>query len=645
MLLRLSHQNGLSQEWHYMRKTIAEQLNGIKNAKNKYEFCKKIALCCEKLSCSDLPLLFNYIKKEKNTAEFISEFGECKIAILSNFTVDMIAEYLKISGLSRGVSLTTYYPGYNQYAFEISDNNSQLYQLNPDYICLILDETAIFQEYACKQKTINKIKEFSSYYIALLEKLRSSTGSKIIINSINLSKHFLYSYIDYESRMQILLEISKLNQRVLEFSLTNKDIFVIDMNLILQHENIGCIRDERLALYAKIQMTDEILRQIAIETIKIISSTNGYSKKCIALDLDNTLWGGILGDDGSDRIDIGETVTGNEFKQLQKLLKHIKNQGIVLAINSKNDAKNVEDVFSDNREMVLLKDDFINIKSNWRSKHDNLVEIANESNISKDSILFIDDSDVECAMVENFLPEINTMCAKEGPLSVMENIIISGYFDKVKSSKEDIIRTEMYQNENNRKTFLSSVDSISKFLEELNINVDIFLPDYQDIPRLHQMVLRTNQFNLTTKRYSEGQIEEFINFDSQYVIAAKVSDKFGPYGLVSAAFLKIEGDSMIIDNFLLSCRVFSRGIEDVMISEIMRLAKLKNIKIVKGLYIRSARNDNISNFYTSKGFDQENKDKDRNIFKKKVGVIPKSPEWITVKTTLKSIIEENAHEC
>lgn len=619
-----------------MREYLQKQINTINSASNAYLFSQYIAGCCDCLATSELPIVLRQLQKSAVAQEYVECFSQPKVAILSNFTVDIFCEYLTLRGWVKQFNPSIDYPGYNQYAFAISDNNSSLYQSEPDYIVILLDETAICPLYTDRHHVLEQIKQFSVAQINLLKQLRQRSSAKIIMNTLCLTNLFLHSYIDHETRHRISLEINKLNQQLLQLALSANDMVVLDMTSILQDKTEKGLRDERLARYAHMQMSDDILHQLAAQTAQVIAAMQGYAKKCVVLDLDNTLWGGVLGDDGVQGIDLGQTPAGDEFKQLQQLLKHLKNQGVVLAINSKNEAKNVEMVFSYHDEMILTKDDLINIKANWQPKHVNMRDISSESNLSLEAMLFVDDSAAECALIQRFLPQVQTIRVQRGPIDVIEQIISAGYFDKSAASIEDATRTQMYRSEQERKTFLSSVDSLSDFLHELAIQVEVFMAQPSDLPRLHQMVLRTNQFNLTTQRYSVSQLQTFLEEKHRFAMLSRVHDRFGSYGIVGAALLSQEDHTMVINNLLLSCRVFSRGIEDVMLAEIVYLARAVQATQVKGHYIPSAKNVHVKDFYPAKGFIQMSDDAVGSVFTASVDLPLAYPAWLSVNSRVGS---------
>lgn len=601
-----------------------------------FAFKKNVSLSYSENNCAALSGVRRSIRDNKDNERMILEFIPQKLAVLSNFTVDNINDYLDLAALSKGVNLSIYYPGFNQYQFEIINNNSMLYKDNPDTILLLIDETAIFGDFAQLVDATDKMSAFADQYLAILSKLRDKSNATIIINTIAISEVVLDSIIDYESKSKLLLEVLHLNQRIIEFSLSSNDVVVIDTNMLLQNRDVLQLRDERLALFAKMQFDDNLLNSFAKEVIKVLTAKTGLTKKCIVLDLDNTLWGGILGDDGTSGIDLGSTINGNEFKQLQQILNRLKHQGVLLAINSKNDHDNVKDVFLNHDEMILNYEDFIGIKANWQNKHENIIDIARESNFSTNTMVFIDDSEVECNLIESFLPEVEVLCAKDGPLTTLIKLLAAGWFNKLKSSKEDLVRTEMYHNDKARSTFLNSQDgSVDEFLRQLDTVVTIFFAEISDLPRIHQMCQRTNQFNLTNKRYSELEIKEFIEDDESAIIAVDVKDKFGSYGTVAAAFIKnYAGDALAIENFLMSCRVFSRKVETALITAILKYAWSKKIQLVRGFFAPSAKNSKTCDFYSKEGFELESRSDINSIFKIENYSNKKYPDVLIVRETL-----------
>lgn len=605
-------------------------LDAVLTAQNNNEFTKNINAAYRDGALMNLQAINAAVRSHPQMAQWIQDMPCYKLAILANFTADNIISYLELGGLTAGFNVNVYYPGYNQYQFSIANTHSGLYEFKPDMILLLVDELSDLIDCQSTADAISRIRDFTGLYLELLTKLRSQTSAVIVINSMLISESCLSSFVDYESKQKLLLESYLLNQQLLTFSLNHPDVVFVDISLLLQNSKSRGFQDQELKLFAQINFTDSLLKLMADEVLKVISASSGRTKKCLVLDLDDTLWKGILGDDGIDGIEVSGSVEGDQFKQLQRCLKHLQDQGVLLAICSKNDWQNVQEAFTRKTEMVLQLADFIAVKANWDNKHENLKSIAQETNIATDALVFVDDNQSECAAIANYLPEVMIICAKDGPLLTWQKLTTTGCFNKLKLATEDTLRTQLYQTEAKRKSFIEAVTSIENLLIDLQIKVTLFKADSDSLPRIYQLCQRTNQFNLTTKRYTENQLQALVEDYNSEILAVKVEDRFGPFGIVAAAFLTINDKVLVVDNFLMSCRVFSKGIETALMQAVFAWARHKSLTTIRGIFIPTAKNYHVKNFYVTQGFSTEAiMDSHVSFY---LSPIPEAryPEWLTV---------------
>ncbi len=323
--------------------------------------------------------------------------------------------------------------------------------------------------------------------------------------------------------------------------------------------------------------------------------------KCIVLDCDNTLWGGVVGEDGVGGIELGSNFPGSGYLGLQKVLKSLKNQGVLLAIASKNNPKEVDDVFAQHDDMVLKPEDIAAWRVNWNPKSQSVREIAAELNIGADSLLMIDDSDYELAEIANAAPEVGRLQVPEEPALLPDLIASSGLFRNMKVSAEDLKRTDMMHQEAARKQAATAMTR-EEFLTSLALVMDYIEVGEEHVGRVAQLTNKTNQFNLTTIRRTEADIRALIADDDYVVRAMRVGDKFGDYGVVGVAILHAIDDGWEIDTFLMSCRVLSRGIETAFLATTASDAAARGGKTFVGRYIRTQKNLMVAELYPRHGF-------------------------------------------
>lgn len=327
-------------------------------------------------------------------------------------------------------------------------------------------------------------------------------------------------------------------------------------------------------------------------------------KKCLVLDLDNTLWGGILGEDGPAGIQIGGDYPGKAFAYWQHALLELKKTGVMLAVCSKNNEADVMEVWERNPFMVLRKDDFVAWRINWQDKATNIQELASELNIGLDSMVFVDDNPSERALIEQLLPMVSVPEFPQQPYQLMDffHSLVNHYFRVYRVTNEDLKKTEQYKANARRVAEQAKFTNLDDYLCSLEIKIDILPLDRFNVSRAAQMTQKTNQFNLTTQRYTENDLLQMIADGSQ-VFCINVSDRFGDNGITGEIILCPTGmDTMSIDTFLLSCRILGKGIEYAFLDTILNLIADKGCKTVEATFLETPKNEQVADFYEQAGF-------------------------------------------
>ena len=558
---------------------------------------------------------------EKSLSEYLSlaekfilasHKKQIKIGFLSSFTINGLPEVLKVKCHEIKVSCQTYLSGYDQYNQEILDTNSQLYKFEPDIAFLILDIRSIFNDFFYFPYSFNQKdkKNLIDKKILELENLAriftKNSTSKLIISNLHVPFFSPYGIAESTSKFGFHDTITLFNTKLKEKIQEIDNVILLDFNGFVTKYGEENIFNYQNYFFGDIKISLNFIPYLGQHLMSYVIAFLGLTKKCIVLDLDNTLWGGIVGEDGFDGIQIGPQPPGNSFLEFQKHLKALSQRGIILAINSKNNFDDAMNVVDSHPNMILKKDDFSSIVINWGDKVQNMREIANQLNIGLDSMVFFDDDPVNRDYIRRELPQVHVPEMPSDPSEYAKTLLSLNDFSTFQITSEDIKRKKMYSEQKQRLELENSSSSLTDFLKTLNLQVVIKKANNFTIPRISQLTLKTNQFNLTTKRYQKDTIEKFSSDEKMLVGCAQVLDKFGDNGITGVFIIKKETPKeWILDSFLLSCRIMGRQIENVIMNYVIDEAKKNKVEIIKSKFIPTEKNSPIENFLPSCGFDKE----------------------------------------
>ena len=523
----------------------------------------------------------------------INDFkNKIKLAILSSFTINGLAESLKVKCSQKQIFGSTYVAGYNQYNQEILDSKSDLYSFSPDITFLILDTRSIFGDLfhfpysITKSERKNFVDEKINELLNLIEKFNETTTSKLVITNLGLPHYSPHGIAEMNTSYSFHDAIIDFNKKLKDKVIEMDSVHIFDFfKFVIKHGEINVFNFQNY-LFGDIKIALDYIPHLANELIPYVISFLGLTKKCIVVDLDNTLWGGIVGEDGFDGIRLGPQPPGNAFVEFQKYLKALSQRGIILAINSKNNFDDAIQVIREHPHMILKEDDFACMKINWDDKVSNMQSISEELNIGLDSFVFFDDDPVNREFVKENMPEITIPTLPHDPSQYSEVIQSLHDFSLFQVTDEDTNRRKMYFQQKQRSESQKSSTNLIEFLKTLNLEIDIKKSDSFTIPRISQLIMKTNQFNLTTKRYHEEEIKKFSEDDKMLVGCAQIRDKFGDNGITCVFIVeKTNSDEWFLDTFLLSCRVMGREIEKAILYHIINEAKKNNVKRLKAKFI------------------------------------------------------------
>jgi FkbH-like protein len=536
-----------------------------------------------------------------------------KVAFLSSFTINGLSESLKVKCSKKQISCNSYVAGYNQYNQEILDKKSELYSFSPNITFLILDTRSIFGSFfhfpysITESERENFVNEKINEIINLITKFNETSDSKLVITNLALPNYSPYGIAETKTKYSFHDAILDFNKKLKENLLNINSVYVFDFFKFIIKNGEDHVFNFQNYLFGDIKISLNYIPYLANEFMPYIISFFGLTKKCIVVDLDNTLWGGVVGEDGFDGIRLGPQPPGNAFIEFQKYLKSLSQRGILLAINSKNNFDDAIQVIREHPFMILTENDFSCIKINWNNKTSNMLEISEELNIGLESFVFFDDDPVNRALIKENMPEITTPDLPLDPSLYSEVIQSLHDFSTFQITSEDTSRGQMYLQQKQRTVSKNSSSNIHEFLKTLNLEIEIKETNSFTIPRISQLTLKTNQFNLTTKRYQEDQIQKFSEDNNVLINCAQIKDKFGDNGITGVFIVKkTNSDEWFLDTFLLSCRVMGREAEKAMLYFIINQAKKNNVKRLKAKFIPTLKNKPVADFLPNSQFYQEN---------------------------------------
>lgn len=464
------------------------------------------------------------------------------------------------------------------------------------------DNFVWFYQISLNPDTLQQINEIDHFF--------SKVG--FLLKKIPASKDFflftlanIFSFKWQNSDFELDAKISEFNNKIIALSKIHQNVKIIDFGDFVKDFSAEYLISWKYYYTSLTYINPALSEKFQTWFLKKTNAIFSKRKKCIILDLDNTLWGGILGEDGVEGIKLGSTYPGNCYSDFQRYLVEASKNGIILAICSKNNESDAIEAFKKNPNMVLKMNHIVAYKINWNNKPTNIKDLAKEINIGLDSMVFIDDNPVEREIVKKAIPEIIVPEFPKAPynITMFFRSVLNDYFQIQRLTNEDIEKTILYKENYKRDSFKSEFTSIEDYLKNLEIEVIIKKADKFIITRIAQMTQKTNQFNLTTKRYTENDINRFIE-NGDLVFCASVKDKFGDNGitLLAIATFDFKNRISIIDSYLLSCRILGRGIETVFLNFILNQIYLKGFRNVEAYYLPTTKNGQVKDFYEKNGF-------------------------------------------
>ena len=532
-----------------------------------------------------------------------SIYKKLNVSLLSDQSCQFLTKTISGYGINNLFDLSIWESPIDQIDNQILNPQSEFNNNNFDITIVFESSHSLLKKYNLthNKKTFSE-EQFVRFKELIEELLRSSKTKVILFNYYELNDQ-IFGNFSSKTKNSFIYQLRRLNFLISEFTTTISRISVLDISSIQNRIGSKNMFDSSLYVNYGMVLHLDSLPFVSKNVIDIISSYNSIFKKCLILDLDNTLWGGIIGDDGIENIKLGNLGIGKSFVDFQHWIKKLKERGIIICICSKNNKDVSKNVFINHPDMVLSLDDISLYVSNWDSKVDNIKNIQKTLNIGFDSMVFIDDNPYERNSVNDNIPDITVPELPEDPSNYVSFLCDQNLFETVSSSNIDIDRTNLYQTEYERVKSKDNFTDLSDYMINLNMKSKVELLNSFNIPRVSQLSQRSNQFNLRTIRYEDDDLIQIMNSDDSYGLVFDLKDKFGDHGIISFLILKKTSiDEVFIENWAMSCRVLERGMENFIINYLQEFCKSHKIKLIISEYLETPKNSLVKDLHKKLGF-------------------------------------------
>lgn len=511
-----------------------------------------------------------------------------KIALLSSYTCDFMAQMATKRAQRDSLNLIWHLTPYNQYVQEILNPSSESRTFEPDAVLMAVAYEHLQSGY--------------EDYLSIVEQaLEAYPNAAIFVHNFTRITPDTLGMLEWNSD-STRLEMAKANVALAELAAKHRRLFVLDFQKIVEDAGIAAIYEPRFYYVAKMLVSRKGLELLSEQFVRAVNAYLGKRKKVVILDLDNTMWGGVIGDDGMEGIKLSNDAEGKAFYDFQKLLLKLWHSGIILAVCSKNEETVAMKAIREHPYMVLKEENIAAHRINWNNKAQNIQELAQELNLGLDSFVFLDDNEHEREIVKSILPQVEVPDLPKDPSNYPSFLASLPYFEALTVSDEDKKRGLLYHEEKGRKTLEKSATNIEEFLTGLETHMMVQMVDEFNAPRVAQLTQRTNQFNTSTQRYTLEEIQAYMADPNVKILTAKVEDKFGEHGLIGVAIVKQNENGVVADSFLMSCRTLGRGIEDAFLHCVGKLIKQEGGDQIKIKFAPTEKNKPVQGFLDKAGY-------------------------------------------
>ncbi|WP_038909355.1 HAD-IIIC family phosphatase [Dickeya oryzae] len=557
------------------------------------------------LTENNLNRLAKLVKTLRDDNVDMSPLTPFKLGIIGNSTTHFSVPALIATALRYGILLECVEGEYDQMLQDAQSPDSLINQFKPDAVLVALNYRGLIANVSPSDidAADSSVNAALSYINGVREGIKKNSGAICIFQSIPRPVEPSFGSFDTVLPGSIYSLIRRFNEE-LAYSARGTEDLIVDVAAIAETVGLGRWHNPTLWNMAKLPFDNVFLPLYADHVCRVIGAMRGKSRRCLVLDLDNTVWNGVIGDDGLEGIVIGQgNATGEAHLALQQTALNLRERGIVLSVSSKNNDDTARLPFQKHPEMLLREEHIAVFQANWSDKATNIKSIAEELSLGLESFVFIDDNPAERGIVRKILPEVAVPELPDDPALYARTLLASGYFEAISFSDEDRKRAGFY-NDNARRIALQkgSAGDVDAYLRSLQMVMTIQPFDEVGRSRISQLINKSNQFNLTTRRYTEAQVKEIEADSSYFHLQVRLADTFGDNGMISVIICHKQDDIWEIDTWLMSCRVLGRKVENAVLQELKRAAIKNNIKYIHGVYIPTERNKMVEDHYPKLGF-------------------------------------------
>jgi FkbH-like protein len=543
-----------------------------------------------------------FTELKRNLKKDLSAFPVLRVALLGDTATQFLASALEGTAIERGFRLELFEAEYSQVERQFMDPASEFHAFKADYAVVFQSSHKLLAAY--DKLPPEKQASLADERLEFIRFICGSFPGRLIYCNYPEIDDAVFGGFANKIPSSFIYQVRKLNYELMRLAAAEADLFICDLASLQNKLGRDVFFDPSIYVNTEMVLSLEAIPYAASRVMDILCAVQGRFKKCLILDLDNTLWGGIIGDDGLENIQLGHGLgIGKAFSEFQHWVRKLKNRGIVIAVCSKNDEETAREPFEKHPEMVLKTADISVFMANWENKADNIRRIQGILNIGFDSMVFLDDNPAERALVRENIPEITVPELPEDPADYLEYLYGLNCFETASYSGADAERTKQYQAEARRESSKMIFADEASFLKSLEMTAEVRGFEPFNIPRVAQLSQRSNQFNLRTVRYTEGEIARLAADECRHNFSFTLEDKFGDHGLICVVILEEEDrETLFIDTWLMSCRVLKRGMENFTLNTLADHARSRGFKRLLGEYIETAKNKMVADHYPNLGF-------------------------------------------
>jgi len=532
-----------------------------------------------------------------------------RIAVLGDSSTQHLAQAVEGYAVLEGIDVEVLDTDYDQIELQVYDSSSPVCEFGADVILLFLCTQKLWERFQDCVDTSAFAEMEMRRMEAVYDSIHAKTKALIFQFTFEVENDFVFGSYGLKWKDSFAFQLQKLKLLMMERAAGDAGLYLLDMDAVRVSVFPEPFSDPRLYCNAKMAVTQAALTWMAKSVIDLVRTLQGQLRKCVILDLDNTLWGGVIGEDGMEGIELGELGLGHAFTELQIWLKALKKRGILLCVCSKNEEAAAKEPFEKHPDMILRLEDITIFSANWEDKAANIKRIQKMLNLGMDSMVFLDDNPFERSLVRELVPEITVPELPEDPALRTSYLKALNLFETASFSENDIARTAQYRAEAERVRLEADCASLTEYLKKLDMKGAATPFEKFFFSRIAQLTQRSNQFNLRTIRYTEADIAR-IAADEHYLTQSfTLKDCFGDHGLVGVVILEKREDRVFIDTWLMSCRVLKRGMEEFMLNRIVEIAAENGFSVIEGEYLPTAKNSMVCDLYESFGFRHYEKNK------------------------------------